>query len=708
MINLLPAPQEIATTGDDFKLPAKLIGLVSPWKGDDAAADVLLPALGRAGCSAALTDRALPGPATLVLAKDPATAEQLADAAAKHLSKAVPTRIVYTDGPCMPSETTLQRRVPAPPKRDRSKEAYYLVVEKRGIAICGRSRRGLFWGIQTLRRLLDFAEGGCIKGVEIRDWPNQDIRGVHVDMKYMFQRASAMEDFVRGLSELKLNAALFEYEDKFPYEKYPFLRGKSAMTPAELKRLLTTARRHHVDIIPLIQSLGHLEYALKHEELAHLREAPDIHTQACPSNPDVLRFVTDIIDEVMDAHPDVPVFHIGGDETGFLGHCPKCKAFVEKRDDVSLYLKHQVKVLRHVIDRGKRPILWDDIVRTKSDRVGRIPRETILCYWDYGPRREEHGPRKIAPALEKFYRTKGRRPEEWADTLSIFPFFDFYRQKGFDVIAAPCLNYGTLVPSYEASGRNTMRFIEKSIACGGIGSLNTQWACFQIPFGANWYGYALTAECAWLQAPVDTGDFDMRFSRGTLGMADTRLVAANQMAAEGVGFRMPFGRRPYNLLHYAIMDAEIHFDGGMDERQRIGSAMGHIDFVKVARRKLEMMKDPEAHAQIDARADWVAAQMTDALALLKDTRPRTARGRLARDLLTVSAQFKLTRLHTLRLLMGDPGGHKDVAAALRAEKRSMAGLRKQYARSLHRVDLDFQMRLLFSGEIAALEKRAGR
>jgi hypothetical protein len=477
------------------------------------------------------------------------------------------------------------------------------------------------------------------------------------------------------------------------------------MTPAELRRVLETARRYHVDVIPLIQSLGHLEYCLKHEELRGLRELPDVHTQACPTNPDALRFVTDMMDEVMAYHPDAELFHLGGDETGWLGRCPRCRKAARKKGNVGLYLDHIVPVLEHVLRRGRRPILWDDIVRTEPEKAGRIPRETVLGYWDYGPTREEHRDRRLPPILARFYRTQGRRAALWPDTLSFFPYFDFYQSKGFEVLAAPCLNYGTIVPDYVHSGRNTIKFAEKALACDGLGTINTQWACFRLPLGVSWYGYALTALCTWSAPPADTADFDVAFSRLFMGTDTAVLSEACAMVAEGVGFRVPGARRPFNLLHYAIMDAELHYPDGMRGRQKYGSNERAMqpDFARIVRRKLSLLRRHERRPDVLARMEWVASQMEAALHLLDCARPKTARGRRALEILRASGEFKLTRLHTMRLLMGERSKFKDARGALGAEQRCRKALENAYAHEVHPRQLPFEMDLLFDGEMRVLQ-----
>ncbi len=710
MFAFLPPPQQMRFTGRDCSLSGVDKIFIAPWDGEDATIELLAPALKKLGCEADTAELALPGSngACLAIASSSGAAKKIAARAAEGLERDIPTSTIYRDGPYMASEATLARRAAETLDRKSSDETYCIIVDSDGIAVCGRTRRGMFWGVQTLCQALAECSKDIVPGMEIRDWPNQAVRGVHLDMKYFYQKPAATKDWLRGLASLKINTVLFEYEDKFPYEQHRYLRHPSAMTPAQLRDVLDTARRHHISVIPLIQSLGHLEYCLKHEELKDIREMPDIYTQACPTNPDALKFVCDMIDEVMEWHPDVEYFHIGGDETGWLGKCPRCARIAKKKGEVELYLGHITSVLKHVIARGKKPILWDDIVRTQPDKVARIPRETILSYWDYGPTREEHLDRKIPPVLEKFYRTKGRRAALLPDTLSYFPYFDFYQQKGFEVLAMPCLNYGTIVPNYAHSGRNTIKFAEKATVCGGLGTINTQWACFHTPFGASWYGYALTAQSAWSMPPAALDEFDDLFSRSMMGMSDSTLVVALGMASEGVGFRVKGAARPFNLLHYAVMDAEIHYDEGFMGRQKYGTATAEIDYIKVARRKVEMMNGNPQRSDVIARMAWVESQMDGALALLKNARPKSPRGKLAMQFIEAAAEFKKTRINTMRLLMGEEGGFASEDTAIRAERRSMRRIWEVFSKNLHTNSLEKEIRILFEGELDALEKRAER
>jgi hypothetical protein len=710
MIPFLPPPQELRYTGETFRPTGREQFFFSPWKGEDATEEVLRAALKPFGLASAEANVKLPktNGATLVIASDLAVAKKLARRAVAGLDEKIRTPTICHDGPCFADETTLARRAAAPLKSAHGDEEYSLHVTAEGIAIAGRSRRALFWGVQTLCRALEYCRREKMKalpGLLVRDWPTQEVRGLHLDMKYLFPRPAAIEEWLRQLASWKINTVLFEYEDKFPYERHRFLRHEDAMTPAQLRRVLDTARCHHIQVIPLIQTLGHLEYCLKHEELAHLREMPDILFQINPLNPEARRFVLEMIDEVMAYHPDAKYFNIGGDETWFLGANPQSHEALKRKGEIGLYLDYMIPVLEHVIKAGKRPVLWDDILREHADKCARIPRETVLGYWDYGPVREAHVEREVPAALRKYYKLDGKRPELWPDTLSVFPFFDYYRRQGFDVLAIPCCNYATLVPDDAHNVPNTLKFVEKASVCGGLGTINSQWASFKTPFDVMWHSYALTAHSAWLFPPADLTDFDSTFSRAVLGETTGAAVRASRLIAEGVGFRAPGVNRMLNLLHFAIMDSELNFDGGIEERRKKGSAVSELDFTRIVQRKLAALKTLPTKPDVLARLHWVESQMQAALHLLDCATPSTRRGRDVAELLRASARFKLTRADTMRFLMNEKSAFKTARAALRAEETNRQEMTRLYGQTVAPTELEFEMRVLFEGEMAALKTR---
>ena len=60
------------------------------------------------------------------------------------------------------------------------------------------------------------------------------------------------------------------------------MRNKHHYSPAEVEGILESAARLDLDVIPLVQSFGHLEFVLKHEEFALYREDADEWLCLCP------------------------------------------------------------------------------------------------------------------------------------------------------------------------------------------------------------------------------------------------------------------------------------------------------------------------------------------------------------------------------------------------------------------------------------------
>jgi hypothetical protein len=188
----------------------------------------------------------------------------------------------------------------------------------------------------------------------------EPVVGIHLDLKYLMPSKAYLNRWVRGLPDYGINTLLLEYEDKFPFQKYPFLRAEDAFTPGELHAFLGAARGAGLRVIPLVQTLSHLEFALAHPALAPLREAPGIPTQICPSNPAAVRFVHDLLNEVLAFHAEDKWFHIGADEAWSLGACPTCAARVAAQDAMALWMGHTRAMCAYVQERGKRPLLWSD------------------------------------------------------------------------------------------------------------------------------------------------------------------------------------------------------------------------------------------------------------------------------------------------------------------------------------------------------------
>ncbi len=122
---------------------------------------------------------------------------------------------------------------------------------------------------------------------------------MHFDFKGAPPKIGFLKQSFALIKELGATGVLLEWEDMFPWEdKLSSLAATNAFTKEEVKDIIASARGHNLDVIPLIQTFGHLEFALKNHEFVHLREVPESPQALCPSLNASMELVQDLINQV--------------------------------------------------------------------------------------------------------------------------------------------------------------------------------------------------------------------------------------------------------------------------------------------------------------------------------------------------------------------------------------------------------------------------
>ncbi|MGW5198595.1 family 20 glycosylhydrolase [Streptomyces spiralis] len=264
-------------------------------------------------------------------------------------------------------------------------DAYVVETRPDRIELAAHDARGLLYAAGALAAV----GPGCGRLV---DFPDLALRGVHLDLKGPMPSLDLLHDVLGRLGRWKINTLLVEYEDKFPYGAGLGVTSPHALTKGQLRGLLEDAARLGIDVVPLVQCLGHLEYTLCRPAHAHLAE-DDRRQQLCPLHPGSLRLFTTMLDEVLAAHPRASLVHIGGDEPWSLGTCQRCRAYVAEHGRPRLYSQYVARAARSVVERGRRPVVWDDVLYAERDpaMVDELPPETVLMAWEYAAHRDRTG-----------------------------------------------------------------------------------------------------------------------------------------------------------------------------------------------------------------------------------------------------------------------------------------------------------------------------
>ena len=168
----------------------------------------------------------------------------------------------------LPDETALQ--------------GYELTAGADQLTIRAPGDAGLFYGTQTLLQILKRGSNGpYVPGMTIADWPDIPIRACHYDTKHHQDRREYVESFIRDLARYKINMLVWEGEDKFQYPSHPEIGAPGAFTMTEMQEITAYARKYHVQLVPLVQGLGHVSFILKWPEYSHLREVPASNWEFC-------------------------------------------------------------------------------------------------------------------------------------------------------------------------------------------------------------------------------------------------------------------------------------------------------------------------------------------------------------------------------------------------------------------------------------------
>lgn len=153
------------------------------------------------------------------------------------------------------------------PSRTRP-QGYVLTVSPERVEIVAHDPAGRGAGLATLARLAEARQGTVVAPCcTVEDWPTVPWRGVHffAGPDESFQKRVA-QDF---WAPLAFNHAVIECE-RTQWDVLPASESKGWATKAQLRGLFKAVEEEGLEPVPLIQSLGHMDWLLsgKHKGLA--------------------------------------------------------------------------------------------------------------------------------------------------------------------------------------------------------------------------------------------------------------------------------------------------------------------------------------------------------------------------------------------------------------------------------------------------------
>lgn len=208
---------------------------------------------------------------------------------------------------------------------------------------------------------------------------------MHDFLPWFGPNAKALDYILDAMADVRLNALLVEYETLFPWSgANSRISAECHLTEEQVQQFNDKAAKRGIEIIPLVQVLGHTYHILVHPEYSDCAEDPHSPQQLCPLSPAAFQLAKELIDDTLRLHPDCRHLHIGGDECELLGHCPRCAEFAAKHGIGKLFAGYMSKVANYVLSKGVTPIMWHDIALNHPDSLAEFDDRVLFNFWHYG------------------------------------------------------------------------------------------------------------------------------------------------------------------------------------------------------------------------------------------------------------------------------------------------------------------------------------
>jgi len=394
-----------------------------------------------------------------------------------------------------------------------SGESYSARIEPNLIEIDGESPAGLFYGAQTLIQLVR-QYGSRLPALRIEDAPDFCYRGFMLDVsRGRVPTLDTLKWLVHALSHFKINMLQLYIEHTFHFRSHPEIgEGCSPLEPEEIVELDRYCRSRHVELVPSLQSFGHMGHILSLPKFRHLADVvrfEDWHQAPwrqrmsgmtlTPVDEGTYQLLAELYDDFL-PHFSSRWFNMNSDETWDLGK-GRSQGLAEEIGVGRLYFQHIKRIARLAAGHGKWLMIWADILYQHPDLIPEVPEDLVLLDWGYSHDSPFGRCRQLAEQKRPFF---------------VCPGTSGWNQVFNDVWNAAL---------------NIRRFVAAGKQYGALGVLNTDWGdCGHFNMlGCSLHGAVLGAAMSWTEGRPDDETFDRAFSlhvfddpKGVMGRAIRR------------------------------------------------------------------------------------------------------------------------------------------------------------------------------------------
>jgi len=300
---------------------------------------------------------------------------------------------------------------------------------------------------------------GYIPEIYIEEEFKFAFRGFHIDLpRGGVPTLDYFKKLLRLLFISKYNYFAIYFEDLFPWKKYPQIgQSRGKLTEFELNEIIRYGNNLGIKVFPSLEFAGHMERILSIPEFNKYSEWQHYGGDCLNiSDPSARKFVYHLLKEVIKFFYSAEYIHIGGDETWLLGRGKSLNKTLRFTGPY-LYELHHRNMIDIVLESGKKPILWGDMLTgmylsEDSSKIWKklvrssIWDKTIIANWDYSDNSKEYFEKKI----------------------------DIFKNRQ-QLVCPGFSNWGRFYPDYKFALKNIKNFITAGKEKNVVGFLVTSW-----------------------------------------------------------------------------------------------------------------------------------------------------------------------------------------------------------------------------------------
>ena len=300
----------------------------------------------------------------------------------------IPKELTYREGTCPAGAAVTEKRNAA-----YQQEEYLIEIAADGITLTAATDEGIFRAKSTMKQIYG-QNGETLPCLTLHDWPDYPVRGLWYNFSARTPNVETLKRQIDIMADMKINHLQIEiHPGDYDFQSYPMMRVCEApIKPEELKELSAYAHSRFMDLVPCIQTFGHMDTWLKHPAFNDMAECPDGFEiwgghrgpgTLDPKDPRSRALANGILDEILPLFDEAKTVNLGCDETWDLG-VGKSKELCEKLGRTRVFLDFVKDTIAHAEEKGFKPLFWADIIVQGSQEViNDIPKNAVALNWGY-------------------------------------------------------------------------------------------------------------------------------------------------------------------------------------------------------------------------------------------------------------------------------------------------------------------------------------